>query len=251
MINKLFDFYKEELSMRNMIFSNMKLWYYFLKAVPLILPMLTLFVFYIKKPISPGSFFCIFFGSLVLPLGILIYFFNKKAKKEIMILYGINSNKWYWSSIEVINKIEKESKNKLLTEIKENHSFVDSNHIKELAEMVNKRANEIKYKFPIQVATLIALFIPLWNNFLSWLFDENLLLADGIYYFIVINFLGFLIVLPIIIIKKIINDEFSNKDFNRMKELEELLYDIYVDCKNEEQDKTSKEAEITILLCSN
>lgn len=253
MIDQLFNFYKEELTIKNYIFSDAKNIYEVLKYFPSAFIILAIILFSVLSLLFPTKNFSIVMVVYVVVFVILTFIMsnelNDKGKEKVKELCdGMKSNKSSWRSIKIDNKIRQNVKTELENKIKEyDNNFdptTDSKYVKELSGLVRKRADEIKYDFIPKISAIGVVLIPLWASFTTWIFDK--VVPDpttGIWLFLSINIFIFIIYIYFEAVRIIFKNYFTkdddfkmrgyfiNGDYIKMKELESLLYEIYLDLK--------------------
>lgn len=118
MIDILFDFYKEELSIKNILFSDMKTVYYALHTAPYYLPITAITLTVLIQLNSPIHLFwlvIIFLSSIVIPLVIIMYLYKEKENEKIEELYeeelkklpDQDSDNLKWNSSQIKNIMKK------------------------------------------------------------------------------------------------------------------------------------------------
>lgn len=119
---------------------------------------------------------------------------------------------------------------------------IDSQYIKVQVEKAELEAHKAKYKYPIKSITITAVILPVLNNFSKSLFNIakniNELVTNFFFLITIISIFFILMVFIKIMIADII-EEFFNKDHNKMKELEELLRELYLETEKKELNKSS------------
>jgi|GEM_PF-5432090 len=230
MIYLLLKFYKEELSTYNIVFKHMKFWFYTLILSPIISgSIVVLFSIRNNQFYQKSLLF-----SILVSLFIVSIPFNISAKKIAEKLLKVSSDELMWNSYKVIYALRKKRKEELYDYINEIHKNINLEDIKKLSELASCTAEESKTKFPLIPSIFAALFISLWNNFITWIYKyENIkLFDDALDIFISISLLLIVLIILLISIKMLLNEiveDLINKDSKKMKELSELLKEIYED----------------------
>lgn len=244
-VYKLFSFYKKELRDISMVFSkskSLKRLYYLINLSPIILPIISFFVVYFIDKIIPEIsdlyMLIIFIILLILPLMLLLYLFNKEAKKITLKEYNIKSDEILWNDSKTYSKIHEAKIDKLLCELKKNYNISKSSDIKAIIELTEFNASKIKYKIPIETLSFIAFLLPLWASFINWSFDKILTFNKALMFVFIMVFTIFIIYFISILVSTVTHlvvDEIFNRDYNKMNELTELLYDAYTEVNNKEE----------------
>lgn len=127
--------------------------------------------------------------------------------------------------------------------MKKDDDYIDEFYIKRQSEIVFKDARAFKFKLPITLSIFAALIIPLWNNFLIWNYKEiktlDIALITSLFIFISLIFMSIIL----INIEKFLMDNIFNKEYYKMKELAELLDQIYY-----EEVNTNKRTETSKII---
>jgi hypothetical protein len=221
-----------------MIFRRIKFWYYSFLTVPFVLGGVVIVISVINK-----KFYGILFTlSVAIPFGILFIILNSKTKKVVKELFDISSSEFMWNSYNVLNKIRKDKKQKMLDYLKRQGEELESIDIQELSESAAVKAEKSKVKFPLIPSIFGALFVSLWNNFFSWAYkSENVKnLEEAFKILTSSSLILFMIILLFIAIKSMlltIMDDIINRDCKSMEGLSQLLHDIVRDLEKEERRK--------------
>lgn len=253
MIDILFDFYKKELSIKNIIFSDNKIIYYLLSMGHITLSVLAMLVMAGLRSIGITNNFWLtiaFLLSIFVPLGIMGYRYhsvgNKKARElyqeDIQELSEENREKLKWYSIEIRQIMREDSKKKLMGKMKNYNKTINSEYIHLQAKVAQKRADEIKYKLPTRTIAFTVFFVPVLSNYSKYLFDKSAGIEELTRNFIALSIILlviFLLIIAIEMLKDDIIETYFNKDYKIMKELEELLNELYMETKIEESQDAS------------
>lgn len=240
-IDELLKFYKKELSVSNLIFSKdkcLKRLSWLISFAPIYF--LLLLGILILRLSNLAVVFGIAFTFMVCIL-ILIYYFNKKAKEVMENEYGIKEmkNKIWHENIQVSKKIFELQRDGLRTKLQDDYHISEVKKIKEIMKKTDVIANKRRFKMPINILSMGALFVPLWVAFLNWLFDNDNIskLSDGIYLFFFMLFIIGLLYMILIFLSyvKKETDDILNREHNKLIELYKSLGDVYK--KIEEDDK--------------
>lgn len=216
-INRLIDFYKSKLSQNNLIFKYIKV-YYILFYITIIISSVS-FVWLLSK----HSWLYLLIPILTYILAIIIFSVLIKRtilkKHKISISPFISSNSWT------------EYKVKLLKVYLKQHNCLEKNKIKSYIEFLEKESNNKKPSNYIIFGVpglLIAFFVPVWNNFNSWVFNHEInILNDGIGYIVMIFIILFIVSFFIGIIKLWAKDLLES-DYQKIKDLTYLLELVHV-----------------------
>lgn len=243
MAEELFDFYKSELGMYNMVFKHIKILYWSSIILPIIisLGMIGLKIF---KLITGTDLYILVVIFTIVHIICMFGIINHKIKKTTMELYKKKSKKFMWySDYEVIEVIRKEEKNNMIEYLETKGFIREIDAIKWLQESdtkilmkdINKLKKELKhsrYRGLIMPSIFGALFISLWNNFFGWVYnvknttnakDAINILVDST--LALITFIGLFIMLKSIY--NVFIEDIFNKDYRKICECESLLKEIY------------------------
>lgn len=226
MKNDLFDFFNEKLSGKGLVFKYIKTWYYgFLVSSALLIIVGTTMQIILKNILHRGITFIAFF----LVFAGIILSFNFKVKKTLKNKYGITYKKFLWNG----NEFQNLRRNKLQEYLK-SKSFFKSEKIKLLIEIYNREAGVAKVNFPVVPSIFVVLFVPLWNNLISWLYKQNDIntLEQALEIFGVIFLVIVMITWAVMMAKEVFGSLFEdlmNSKYRKMKNLCKLLEDVKYD----------------------
>lgn len=236
MLYQVFEFYKKELSMYNLVFKFLKFWSYCLIIFPFICGAVVVLISIVQNEFFTFAFFI----SMILPFVILFIVVNKKAKQVVKNNYGVSSKEIMWNSYDVLFVIRKYEKDLLLNYLKNIDSSIDEVDVKELSEAASIEAERLKTKFPIIPSFFAALFISLWNNFFSWLYkSENIkdfnfaIQVFTIATLVILMLIGLFIMM--LTLYDSLREDIFDKEQKRMKALSQLLKELYDDMQREKR----------------
>lgn len=226
-INKLIYFHKNKLSQYNMIFKHIKV------------QLITFLIFILFSSVSIVVLLLISeFEWLPVPILIYIisiYSFNNSIKRIIKKIHknDINSilswNGWI------------DYKIRLMKIFLEKNSHINKDSIKNYIDFIEKEAIKSKptFYFIIGIPGLIlALFIPVWNQFNSWMYTNILnSLEWGIIYIVLLVIILFLIGFIASTIKLLASDILESK-YRKLNELAYILELVIVSLDEPIIDKT-------------
>lgn len=204
MINRLLNFYKENLNVNQLVFDGIKKWEGLAVMSPIIWILLILFFSKVvcKSPASSGGIDIIVFYIATVPIVIYcaIDLLNQKAKEKIDNKYDLKEHDYkikafhlYWNTDEIYSLVKADAMDQLLKRIKQEHDNVTAKDIRELSKLSEKRAKEIEYDFIPYLTVFATVVIPLWSSFTNWMFRFEMTLGTGIILFITI--LGSILIL--------------------------------------------------------
>jgi len=239
MLYQVFEYYKKELSMYNLVFKLFKFWFYCLLIFPFICGTTVVFISVIYKKLFTYAFFI----SIILPFVILFIIVNEKAKKVVKKNFGVSSKEIMWNSYDVLFVIRKHEKALLLNYLKDIDSGIGEIDIKELSEAALIEAESLKTKFPIIPSFFAALFVSLWNNFFAWVYKfENIKNFNSAIQIFSIATLAILMIIGLFIMISMvynsIKEDIFDKDQKKMKAFSQLLKEIYDNMEREKRRKT-------------
>lgn len=242
MAEELFNFYKSELGMYNMVFKHIKILYWSSIILPIIisLGMIGLKVF---KLITNTDLYILVVIFAIICIICMFGIINYKIKKTTMELYQKKSKKFMWySDYEVIEAIRKEEKDNIIQylEIKgfirelDAIKLLQKSGTKILLKDINKLKKELKhsrYKGFIMPSIFGALLISLWNNFFGWVYNvKNTANIKDAINILVGSTLALITIIGLFIMLKSIYNVFTedifNKDYRKICECERLLKEI-------------------------
>ncbi|KDR95890.1 hypothetical protein SAMN02745945_01836 [Peptoclostridium litorale DSM 5388] len=243
MLYEIFNFYKKELGIYNLVFKHVKSLYFAILSTPFIFTVLFVFRLIFSNELSEK----IFVNKIILPYAILSFvlfiLLNSKTKKIVNEIYGISSNATFWNTPRVLREINKHRKNEILKYLRENGEEVSAGEIKRLSNIAFKESEKLKTKFPILPSFFGALIISLCNSFFNSIFNpaitKNLESAITMFIYIIViivMFIGFFMIFrwgmyPIF-------DDIINRDSKHMSFFYELLNDMYYDLKKETRQRS-------------
>ncbi|EPR12033.1 hypothetical protein [Ruminiclostridium papyrosolvens] len=240
MLYEIFDYYKKDLRIYNLVIKHFKFWFYCLIVLPLICGSIYIYISYFYKL----NFEIGFFASILLPYLLLFIIVNKKAKKTVKRVYNVEGKGVLWNTNDVLRVIRKHEKELLINYIHNICDVVNEDDIKELSDRALVEADNLKTKFPIIPSFFAALFISLWNNFLSWIYKyENVKDFDSALEILIFATLFIFMVIGIYIMFSSlyvsIREELIDSEHRKMKSLSRLLKEICDDQKIEKRRSNS------------
>lgn len=236
MLFQIYDYYKKELGNENLVFKTIKFWLYSIFILPIIYG-----IAIVLTSINNSVFFTlVFFVSMILSIVLLFFIVNNKAKKVINRYYGIPYKKGMWNSNDALIIIRKHEKEMMLKYLKEIDNKIDEIDIKELSDSATIEAENLKTKFPIIPSFFAALFISLWNNFLSWIYKSDVIenLNSAILIFSITSLVILMIIVLYIMVSTLyvsIKDEFIDKEQKKMRAFSKLLKEIHDDIERDKR----------------
>ena len=226
MKDELFDFFNEKLSGKGLVFNHIKVWYYgFLVSTILVGIAGLILLIGLRKTLYQG----IIFITLFLVFAVITYVFNNRTKKYLKDTYGIIPKKFMWNGNEFQLLRRKKLHNYLNSK-----SLLSPEKVKTLIEIYNRDAGSVKVNIPVIPSIFVLLFIPLWNNLISWVYKQNdistlnqSLEVFGSIFVIIIMFTG-LIMMAKSMLGSLLED-MLNSEHRKFKNLCKMLEDIKFD----------------------
>lgn len=226
MKDDLFDFFNKKLSAKGLVFNYIKSWYYsFMISTVILIIFGAILQAILRNPLYQGITFVVFF----LVFAVIILAFNFRTKKALKDKQGLIYKKFLWNGSEFQtlrrNKLQEYLKSKSLLKLEK---------IKLLIEIYDREAGISKVNFPVVPSIFVVLFVPLWNNLISWLYKQNdintlekALEVFGAIFLVIIMITG-----VVIMAKEVFGSLFEdlmNSEYRKMKNLCRLLEDIRYD----------------------
>lgn len=212
MLERIIIFYKRDLSSFNLVFKDiMWAWRLFI-SVSIVSAVGT-----ILTVINNWPKIIIFFliGSFLITFLII----NSKAKKKLISEYGIASEGFLWGGAAYQEK-RLELLNKYLSD-----NSIDKEKIKLLIELLYKRSEKNQPAGLVGAGLLLATFIPLWTQFLSWLFKGLGTFEEALYLFVSIIVLLLMIIVNLRMIQMMVID-ILYREHETLKNLARMLEEL-------------------------
>ncbi|MFS1516395.1 hypothetical protein V1503_07785 [Bacillus sp. SCS-151] len=215
MKEEIINFYKIELGVWNMVYKYMNR----LALIIYILVFLLLIVLLVNLLLNQNTFWSLLVILLFLLEGAILNQHNKKIfekahkipkKKQGIMWGGLYLNKRRYEKLELFVLRELDSKQQL----------------EKLIDILNKESDSRKFSGLFIRGLGVGLFLPLWNFFVKWIFDngiDNLNMAIGL--FVIFVVLIFVIILFTSMTKLIVLD-FFDRESTRINDLATMLEDI-------------------------
>jgi ABC-type multidrug transport system fused ATPase/permease subunit len=233
-IQEIYDYYKNELGVENLVFKDISRFHFLLSCLPWISLILSIYLM-----LTIDKYITLKFVAITLGFASFFLVFNIRTKKIIKSKYKIESNRWMWNSPEVLMFLRTKQKKKLKKKLEENRPTIKAAYVRDLSEDISNKSDIEKVKFPVIPSAILILFLPVWSNFVGWIynselvnsFDDALIVLVGCI-IVIISFVGSIYALKSIAIDFI--DAIYNKDSIRLKRLSELLYEMSKEIEHEE-----------------
>lgn len=225
MISVLKDYYKKNCGIKNTLFSNNRFIYFmFTKVAPFLL-----FVLVIPVILLDTRWFIV--GGFFLYLIITGYFFNKRAKKELLKQYGFKSEEYMWNSSKASSLLLEKEKQIIKTHLEEEGISLEK--LRYYRSKMDDEAAALKPKVISFPTFCGAMFIVFYNVALTWWANYSVTI-EQFAQFIVYNLLilgtvalvgyGFAMMEDIIL-----DSYFYAKDYNVMKDCIKIVDEIIAD----------------------
>ncbi|MTI83454.1 MAG: hypothetical protein FH756_06000 [Firmicutes bacterium] len=213
LLEDILNYYKKELSNYNLVFKHIKYWFYIILILEALSGCVTLWLFFYKKFILLPATIVIFIA--------LMYILNVKAKKVIEEKYNIPQKRFLWGD----NQFFKFKVSKLEKYLNQNN-ITSQEQLKTIAELFRKRARERKIPNIILPGALISFFVPIWNQFLSWLYNNEVITFEDALLILLLFLLTIIsIAIPLIQVRSTILD-ILNHNSNLMKGLADIMDEL-------------------------
>ncbi|MCR3760437.1 hypothetical protein KYB31_15775 [Clostridium felsineum] len=248
--NRVFKFYKENLGMYNMVFKNMKKTY-FSPLVFLVVLIIIVIILKDLKLINNTILYILYIAIIIFSI-ILFFIINCKAKKIIKKFYGkklyekeSNIISRWDSNNEALEAIRNKEKSIFCKYLRRKYLIQNSQDIERLLNDFSELESELKndtFKWIAVPSFLGALFLSVWNNFWSWVYNpknmKELSKAIDILVNVTVALIEFLAVFIMLnIAYEIFKTDVINKKHKQICECTVLLKEIYADFKIEETRK--------------
>lgn len=223
---ELFNYYKKELSDYNLIFKYMNFWFNGLIIVTGLLGLITIAVTLISKNGLLKFMAIIIFFSL---FWLILYLFGQKANVVIAKRYNIVHKGFKIGGDEFYKYKKGKVKNKLDITYQTNPEL-----IQRLKERLENESENIKVKIPPIPAIFVILFVPLWTQFMGWVFKNITSFNEGMQVFVSTLIVIIIITASLVMINKFFESiilESMNRDSYKMKQLARMLEDILIEMK--------------------
>lgn len=216
MINELFEYYKKELGAWNLVYKHMKYRGGILYIVLIIVIALFGTWFYFHNHIGITLL-------MFLLLGVVLGLINEHNKIIIKRVHDIQIKEDLWGG-KSFHKLRLKKLRENLVE----KNIYSSEQLNLLTDRTYREAENRKFTGFFIPGLALAMFLPVWNNAISWWFKNSQSASQ------VINIIGTLVIIIgyILIITKIIKNitfDIFNRDSNRLKRLAEMLEDILLE----------------------
>ena len=217
MKEEIYKYYVDNLSSRKLVFKHMKLrWASFI--IITVVTFIYSLAYFITNHIKAGII-------ALIPFVIYYQFINYWAKNILESKHNIKSDNYIWAGSSYYGL-----RKSLLIKYLINKNIYTEKKIKELIDICNKEVEKKKRKGFINWGVLLAIFVPLWTQFLSAVFKVSASnISDTIQLFGSMLAIILFIFLMISATKSILNDilnDFLNKESNGFSRLASALEDI-------------------------
>ncbi len=104
--------------------------------------------------------------------------------------------------------------------------------VEKLAIRYEKQAENLKFKIPVIPSVFVMLFIPLWTQFIGWIYRNVNTFEEGMKIFCVFAVIIVTVAVVLLVIKSFFENvflEFLNRDYYLMKNLSRRLEDIFLE----------------------
>lgn len=210
MVYRIYDYYKKDISIKNLIFKYINWWHLFVPIIfCIILSSLVIYLFKIfNTPLLSLTF--------LIPAYIFSHFLLKESKKIIKIKYQTIDFKEFNKYRMLLLKTHLEMNN-----------IDNSEKLSFLIKLIEEHISDLKTPSFFNKGLLAALFAPIWIQFVSWYFSINVTKWEDV---------GTLIAYTIILLsaflfisylfKMLIYDDFIDGKYNTYKRLRNDLNEI-------------------------
>ncbi len=225
MVDQIVDYYKRELGPYNLVFKNFKFpWPIFKLSVWGLVPCITFLIG--KLAFKQFNYIDILAAIPIILFGLLLFILNSKSKHVLKQKYGIVSKGRIWRDYQFENL-----QVQLLGKYLQKNNMKSEKKVQHILCLINKCADEKKYKSFIWPGVGLAFLVPLWSQFISWLYKQIKTLQDFLYIsvflFIGILFMLFVVGMIISICKEVV-DDVANAEANKLKVIARLLDNILI-----------------------
>ncbi|WP_339300018.1 hypothetical protein MKY92_07770 [Paenibacillus sp. FSL R5-0623] len=224
LIHQVIHFYINKLGNYNLVFNNMKVyWFGFISLLGLV-SIAFLFI--------PNDYkfygFVIYLILTIIGLNIV----NIKAKKIVLTKYGLKQDERMWGGSEFNLYKENELKKYLKNELGLNLS----KSCTKIIEALNKEIENTKLTIFFVPGIFVGLFIPIWNQYAITQFKNISLMSEAITVLGVNIIVIFMITYVISLLRFVMSDVVSLRR-NRLKELVSLIEGIDLRSSDEDSEK--------------
>lgn len=214
MLTLIYQFYKQNLSHQSLVFKYMP-WVNRLMFVSVVIVVTSMIISGIYANAIPMLLSSMFFIPSV-------WIFNYYAKKVVKQRYNIVAQGFLWCGPEYevmrINLLKQYlKKEKLLTESK----------IKLLVDLFYKESESKKFSGFLTAGVFLALFVPLWSQFLGWIYQEAKNFEQVVEVTLVFLFVIVMIIIALEMTKRTALDIFNTKS-QSLKNLARMLEETLV-----------------------
>lgn len=211
--------YKEKTSFRNMYYQYMKRWekvlavFSFVYTIVLVIAsVILMFMTDIHLLIIPGS----------IPFLLFLKYMDEVRQRILEQIYMKDSPR------ELFEDIKKE-----FAIFLENSGIAEPAQFEYLINLINKRANELKVPFWINRGIFASVFVSIWVGYTNYIFTKEVTTFNEAS-FIFIALAIFILACSLLFrackeIIDIILDLIINADYNKMKKMNTLIEEIYLD----------------------
>lgn len=228
MVEQIFIFYKQELSLWKQVYSEVKVSFYSLIIIPMFLGVLSIVVSILNLE---SHWAIIGIVAMILSLTICGLVFSRRVQTKVV---GLTSNRsLFWNIGSNWQTINENAQTKLEEKVK-SELKISLDKLPMIVEVLQRKQKKAKVSFPVLPVSLIAFLFPFWENYVSLLFAHAE--AEGDYsglwrilfltLSVLLNLLGLYLML-----RPLASDIFNfifNRDDSKYKRLRELLENIHL-----------------------
>ncbi|WP_163528822.1 hypothetical protein [Halobacillus ihumii] len=212
MVYELFSFYKENMSFWNVYFKHMKKWLVILLFSAVVI--ISLGMLFVSYWMGVEWFILLSF----IPIGLLMLYVRKEKIRITKEVYHQESQ------LDVFYK-----KKEQFAEYLQQSGIVEPYQFEYLIQLIDKKAQDLKVPFLINWGIMTAIAAPVWIQYIQYLFSNeitSLQEATGtlgvlMLFIIVLLYAGSLI-------RSFVVGELLNGEYNRMRQMGNLVRDIYL-----------------------
>jgi len=218
MKEEIYKYYINDLSSRKLVFRFMKIRWACLIVLSIVTCVYSFayFITYNYKAVI----------LILIPYAFYFNCVNHWAKKITKDKYNIKSDSYIWGGDSYYNL----RKDRMITYLKSKNIY-NGKKVKELIDICNKEIENQKKTGFINWGIFLAIFVPLWAQFLSVIFNNSVkTISDAQKAFVGISLLIIYVFIILTSIKLIFQDilnDYINKRSNGYKKLTNMLEDIF------------------------
>jgi hypothetical protein len=212
MVSKILKYYKTNFGLWNVFFRHLKWGQFLLYIFPLIIAISSIIYLSFRLNLDWLSIVGLLLMFAILP------FFKKESNRIVKEVHQFENKEQFFSN----------RKNKFKTFLKDK-GIDDKEKVNYLISLVNENIEESKTPFLVNRGLIAAIIVPIWVQFLGYIYKNEITSFEGALFVMVIFVILIIMVWVMIsVLKMIFYDEIINSNYNRLRNIEKMLKDLYL-----------------------